>query len=240
VELILTEETLSTMRQLSTLLEPEGSLDESLRSISSLAVQAIRGCDAAGMTIVEDGKPVTAGASDGWVLEVDRHQYGSGEGPCLDALEKGKTQRSDNIPEDERWPAFAEQAQKTGLKSVLSSPLNERDTIHGALNMYSKDKSAFSETDDLLGGLFATQAWVAVANQQTLATALKLTEHLQEALKTREVIGEAKGILMAQEGVTEDGAFEMLKRASQTTNVKLRDIAQELVERSQKNADGPR
>jgi GAF domain-containing protein len=113
--------------------------------------------------------------------------------------------------------------------SSLSIPLQVRGETLGALNLYSKTLSAFEGTGAANADLFGEHAAVAVANAYTFANALRLSENLKEALKSRELIGEAKGILMAREGVTEDEAFEMLRRASQRANLKLRDIAQELV-----------
>lgn len=234
MEVLLTEGLLGNIRELSTLVSPNESLDDAVRYVSKLAVRAIPGCQAAGATIIERGQPATAGASDEWVLEVDRHQYASGEGPCLAAMQQHETLVTGNLPEDDRWPTFAKNSVTTGLMSLLSTPLEARGTSHGSLNMYSKEVDAFTDEDGAVAALFAIQAGVAIVNHRTLDNALKLTEHLQEALKTREVIGEAKGILIAQEGVTGDEAFEMLKRVSQTSNVKLRDIAQELVDRVQK------
>jgi AmiR/NasT family two-component response regulator len=103
--------------------------------------------------------------------------------------------------------------------------------VLGSLNLYSKRVHGFGEASIAMGNLFSEQAAVALANAKTHASALQLTENLQEALKTREIIGEAKGILMVREDVNEDEAFQMLRRASQTTNMKLRDIAQELVDK---------
>ncbi|MEA2461316.1 MAG: hypothetical protein QOH90_1493, partial [Actinomycetota bacterium] len=158
-----------------------------------------------------------------------KQQYGSHQGPCLDAIEHSEVVISDDVTVDERWPVFGPAVESTGVKAINSFPLSVRDETLGALNLYSRRVGGFSDDSRAVATLFSSQAAVALANAKTHQSALELTINLQEALKTREVIGEAKGILMAREGVAEDEAFQMLRRASQTTNMKLRDIAQELV-----------
>jgi AmiR/NasT family two-component response regulator len=115
--------------------------------------------------------------------------------------------------------------------------LAARDQAIGALNLYSKRTNTFDDDSRSLGKLFASQASVAISNAQVYDAAIRLAEQLKKAVESREVIGEAKGILMAQEGVTDDEAFEMLKKLSQNQNVKLRDIAEKIVENAVRKPD---
>lgn len=120
-----------------------------------------------------------------------------------------------DVSQDSRWPNFLEAAQRDGLGAVLSLPPAVGNQPMGALNLYSKEPNSFDENSHPIGKLFASQASVAISNAQVYASAVRLSDQLMDAIKSREVIGEAKGILMAQEGIGEDEAFEMLKSVSQ-------------------------
>jgi AmiR/NasT family two-component response regulator len=110
----------------------------------------------------------------------------------------------------------------------MSFPLNA-DGTSAALNLYAKKENAFDESTTVMGQVFANQAAIALQNARTYMAARKVADQLNEALKTRDLIGQAKGILMEREGVSDEEAFDMLKTISQNSNVKLRDIAQKLV-----------
>jgi GAF domain-containing protein len=129
----------------------------------------------------------------------------------------------------DRWPALAARAGSVGIRSVLSEPLRCGPDVLASLNLYSR-AAGFGDEAMELSAVFAGPAATAFANATTYAAAIKLNENLREAIATREIIGEAKGILMARQGCTSDESFDILRRASQRTNRKLRDIAVELVE----------
>lgn len=112
---------------------------------------------------------------------------------------------------------------------MLSSPLTAAERRLGALNIYSRRESSFSEAEKHLAMLFAHQAAVLLANALTLEGSVEHGEHLREALLSREIIGEAKGILMQQNTWTRDEAFDILRRVSQRENRKLRDVAESIV-----------
>lgn len=218
-------ELLDALQKLSSLLESQDALDQTLTTIVNLSVAALPGCDSAGVTIRVKGKHTTAAASDDYALEIDKIQYDSDEGPCVYALENSEFQHIDAVSEETRWPEFCRRAAERGFRSSLSFPLNQNGTA-GALNIYSKTERAFDEIAIKMAQIFANQATVALQNAQTYNAARNVAENLNEALKTRDRIGQAKGILMEREGVSDDEAFEMLKTISQKSNVKLRDIAQ--------------
>lgn len=222
------------LEELHGLLLSKETLESTLERVAQLARAAIDGCDSAGVTILENSKVSTAAATDDFTLKIDGDQYENREGPCLQALSTQEVVFVDDLASDSRWPSFAQAATRDGLRSALSLPLSVRDQPIGALNLYSKRAGSFADNAQPLGSLFAGQASVAIWNAQVYASAVRLAEQLKEAIKTREVIGEAKGILMAQEGISEDEAFEMLKRVSQSQNVKLRDIAQKIVDEAVK------
>ena len=115
-----------------------------------------------------------------------------------------------------------------GVTGMYSVPLRVADRTVGAINLYSM-RQTFSEEDQHLAESFAGQAAVAVANADAYHQARELAHHLEEALKSRDVIGQAKGIIMERERVTADQAFEMLRKVSQARNTKLRELAEQVV-----------
>ena len=132
-------------------------------------------------------------------------------------------------PEDDHWPAFTERAILAGVRSVWSLPLKVRDRTTGALNLYAMGGEAWPATSQRLAHDLASQAAVVLANAAALMGAELTNEHLRVALETRDMIGQAKGILMARQGVSGDQAFDVLRRASQRTNRKLRDVATDVI-----------
>jgi GAF domain-containing protein len=234
-QLDISPEILDALQKLSALLETEDSLERTLQTVVDLSVEVLPGCDAAGVTLRVKGQDRTAAASDAYTLSIDNIQYESGEGPCVQALERNEVVRIDDISQETRWPGFTKQAAQQQLRSTLSHPLHEDGTI-GALNLYSKTERAFDERATAISGIFAKQASIALQNAHTYMVARNLSDQLNDALRSRDVIGQAKGILMEREGILGDEAFEMLRHASQNANVKLRDVAQRVVD-EKKRAD---
>ena len=128
----------------------------------------------------------------------------------------------------ERWPEFTAAAAEAGIRSILSVPLVAQRPL-GALNLYSRTAEGYDETAEETAVLFSEQAAVACANAEVYWRTYSLTEHLREALESRDVIGQAKGILMVRRGCTPDTAFEALRKVSQHRNIKLRQIAEQVV-----------
>jgi GAF domain-containing protein len=199
-----------------------GSVHETLQRTVDLAVKTIPGCEHAGVSLVHHRKIATPAASDAVPLRVDAIQYEVGEGPCLNAIAEAQTFKTDNLAEEVRWPKFSARAQQeTGVTSMLAFRLFARGHTLGALNLYSKKKAAFGDEADEIGVLFATLAATALAAAQT-------EEGLNIALRSRDVIGQAKGILMERHRITDDESFEMLKVASQRLNVRLAGVAEQV------------
>ena len=220
------------LKELRNLLLSEETLESTLDRVARLARRGLQGCDAVGVTLVQDSKPMTAAATDDFTLEIDRHQYETGEGPCLEAYRTGKRLEIEDIDVEKRWPKFVARASKEGLQCSLSFPLTARDEALGALNIYAKSAHTFGDDSRALAGEFADQAGVTLANAQVLASTHRMAENLMEALKSRERIGQAKGILMVKQGLSDEEAFEILVKLSQTSNIKLREIAQKIVDRA--------
>lgn len=220
----------SGLRQLAEMLLAEQSTENVLGSVVSLAAQALPGCEAASISLVRQGRPTTPASSAEVATAADHCQYEAGEGPCLSAIESGQTVRVDSFAAEHRWPRFVEKAREQQIASVLSVPLVVADQVLGALNLYSRRPFNF-EGSEQSASTFARQASITLSNQRALREAEDLAQQLAVALENRDVIGQAKGIIMASEGVSSDEAFDVLRRASQRSNRKLHDIAREIVER---------
>ena len=138
--------------------------------------------------------------------------------------------------DDERWPEFSAAALEAGIRSTLSLPLVVGGDGLGALNIYCHEPSGFSPADEVLGASFASYASVALANARMYWRAQRLAAQLEEAMSSRGVIEQAKGIIIARQGCSADEAFQALVTVSQRTHVKLHDVAGDLVEKARNEA----
>jgi GAF domain-containing protein len=229
------DEVALAMHELAHLLVSEESVDTTLDRIAALAARTIDDCDAAGVTLFLDGKYVTAAHTDQRTLAVDNGQYERDEGPCLQAMRDQSVLRCNVEEAEQRWPGFVADARANDIRSFLAAPLMLRGESIGALNLYSSKPSGFTALDDVLVALFTGQAAVALANARMYADAVRLTDQLQEAIGSRAIIDQAKGVLMARDGFDADAAFGWLKRESQNRNVKLRELAAQVVASTQRN-----
>lgn len=206
---------LSAARDLSTTLE----------STARGAVDAIPGTECAGIVeLTEDDRLVERVATCDLPERADRIQHDTGEGPCLLSLTTGDTVRVHDLREEtERWPALAEVARRENIAGVLCYRLDTGlDRRRMTLNLYSRQPGVFDDEAVLLGELFASHAGLALAHAHN-------AEQLTTALSTRDLIGQAKGILMERFGIDDYKAFRMLVESSQHTNLKLTDVAAWLV-----------
>jgi GAF domain-containing protein len=219
----------NAVRSLSRLLLAEETLETTHGRVASLACRTLPPCDLASVTMINDGRPSTPVQTDPLAADLDSVQYRSRRGPCLEAYQVGKIVREKISERAERWPEFSTAAEKAGVHSVLAVPLVANDHAIGALNLYSKSPAGYDEAAEDTARLFSQQAAVACANAEVYWRTFSLTEHLREALESRDVIGQAKGILMARRNCTADAAFELLRQASQHHNIKLREIAEQVV-----------
>jgi GAF domain-containing protein len=218
------------LTELSVALVDEEPLEQTLQRIVDLAVRTIPGVDAAGITLVVDGVPRTSVFTDERTLAVDHSQYEAGEGPCLEAYRRQTSMLVDLRTASARWPKFATAAAAAGVECFLAAPLVTGDRPLGALNLYSRENGGFDALDQAFVGLIAAQASAAIANAQRYENTKHLAEQLAGALASRAIIEQAKGVLMARQGVDAHAAFDLLRRQSQHRNVKLRAVAQEIVD----------
>ena len=212
----------------------ETSVGETLQRIAEITVEAVSAAALAGMTMLgEDEQPTTAIYTDEESPEIDAAQYREGKGPCLDAWRYNRVIRVDRVEDwAETYPGFVTACADHGVLSTLSLPLVNGGNSIGALNLYSKITDGFDDDDEVLARDLAGAAATVLGNVAAYWSAFERGQHLDEAMKSRAVIEQAKGMLMAQTaGLDAEGAFDVLRKASQRENVKLRDIALRIVER---------
>ena len=207
--------------------------EATLEAVASLAQRVLPGCESVSVTLVKGGRPTTTNSTGAVATHMDKTQYESGRGPCLEAMQTQQVVRVDSLDDATSWPAFKEEAETQGMGSVLSLPLTVGHDAVGALNLYSLDPAAFRASEGV-GLMFARQAAITLANAQALRQAEELAQQLAVALEHRDVIGQAKGILMERSALSSEEAFDVLRRASQRSNRKLYDIATEIVARREK------
>jgi GAF domain-containing protein len=210
----------------------DATLGDTLQKVSDLACAAVTSADMVGITMLVEGRARTAVFTDEATTEIDAAQYETGIGPCLDAFRYQQVFRIADMDKDQYWPPFSEAAAAHGIESSLSVPLSARHEGVGALNFYARSRAAFSEDDVHLALQFASQAAIVLANSQAYWDAHQLGEDMAQAMNSRAVIEQAKGILMAAQRCTADEAFQILIRASQRENRKLREVAEEIVSRT--------
>lgn len=209
-----------------------GSVQRTLDKIVQLAVLAIDGCEAAGVLAAGDGAaPTTLAASAPRAVAMDGLQIDAGEGPCLESARTGSTVYASDLIDDTRWPEFTAAAVEAGIRSILAHALPPGTPA--ALNLYATLPDAFGAHSRAQALLFATLARLALDSAAERALDVKQITNLTEALRTRELIGQAQGILIERERITAEQAFAVLREASQHLNLKLREVAVTLVETGQ-------
>jgi GAF domain-containing protein len=166
---------------------------------------------------------------------MDADQYSTGEGPCVDASIAGRWFHAGSLDQETRWPAFTPKARALGISAILSSPLLARDRPVGALNIYSRTATAFAAKEQELAAMFATEASSILTHSEVHLTDDQLTGRLQGALRTREIIAEAQGVIMEREEVGEKEAFDMMCRSSRSSGRSLREGAMDVVDSTQRH-----
>ncbi|MCW2617067.1 MAG: uncharacterized protein JWR28_216 [Modestobacter sp.] len=222
-------ESLSALHQeLARVVMVDRGLDEVLTEIVQIARRAIPGSEASSITLIREDRGFTA-AFDGQIaMDADELQYERGYGPCLDAGRSGALFVVQDMKSEDRWPDYAAHVAELGVRSSLSVPLPFQGATIGALNNYSRHAGAFGEVDVTIGEEVAAFVAIAVGNAEAAARATDDVANMRRAMASRAVIEQAKGILMERYKITAEQAFTLLTHASQRSNVKLRDIAEEL------------
>jgi putative methionine-R-sulfoxide reductase with GAF domain len=224
-----TSELAADFSETARILFAAGSVIDTLAQVVELAVTTIDGCDFAGLFLLEKEVVTSPVHTDPIVDQIDALQHETGEGPCLDAIADRLIFYADDVADDSRWPRFGPQASAAGIRSVLALPLTTNGSL-GALNLYARYPAAFGVVDRAKGVILASLAGLAVAAAHSHEDEELRAANLNVALASREVIGQAQGILMERERISAAQAFDVLRRASQHLNRKLRDVAQDFVD----------
>jgi hypothetical protein len=195
-------------------------------AICVAATLTVPGCDHASLMLCRDGVYSTAAVSDPIARQIDKLELALDSGPCLDAIEECTAQIQADLTADSRWPSLANRVlAETPVRGALSVRLPVDRARAGALNLFSDRANAFDERSvecALVLGAFATLATKAVAQSEDAAS-------LRRGLASSRAIGKAIGMLMVLNDVSDDDAFGILRRTSQETNVKLADVAADIV-----------
>jgi hypothetical protein len=222
---------LETSRRLRTALTP-GDLDETLARITAAAVEVLPDVRYASITIKHaDGRLDTVAPTHDFLYEVDAAQYELQEGPCYEAAVESAHVTAPHLAEDDRWPRYAREAVSAGIQAQAGIRLFDAEASNGALNLYADHPGAFQDLGALTE-LFSHQA----------AMALDYARHisqLEEAVRSRQLIGQAVGVVMERYDLDDARSFGFLVRLSSTQNVKLRLVAERLVEEVKERSRQP-
>ena len=200
------------------------SVEDVLANLVDMAQRSLPSVDHVGISVVHTGGHIdTIAATDDLVLKLDLLQYELEEGPCLAAIRQERIVVVNHADREQRWPRFTERAVALGLRSQMGLRLYGDDNTVGGLNLYSTTADEIDPEVIEIASLFASHAALALGKARR-------EENLLQAMTTRQRIGVAIGILMHKYELDEDRAFQYLARVSQNSNVKLRDIADEVVD----------
>ena len=196
-------------------------IDGALRLIVELARSSIAAADGVSVSLMRQGVLSTVAASDQTIMAMDVDQYSTGEGPCVDAAFKGHWFHVESLDTEVRWPSFTPLARELGIKAILSSPLQALGEPVGALNIYSLDAEAFEMKDQELAALFAEKASAILSDAHAGVSDTQMALRFQEALRSRETVSLARGMIMQRDGVDAETAFHTLLRTSLSEGVPL-------------------
>jgi GAF domain-containing protein len=229
----------AALSELAGLLLSTDSFEELLQGVAELSVRAIEPVATCGITLAQDNRAITAASSDALARQLDEQQYEHDTGPCLQSLAGAEVVEAVDLAAENRWGPYPTLAMAHGILSILSTPLIVDGKPVGVLNLYARAPRAFSSFDRQLAELLAGQAAIAITAALRHYDEVTLSDHLRIALSSRSVIDQAIGIVMAQQRCDPDEAFATLRTISQRRNIKLRDVAAELVEATGHSSQDP-
>jgi len=212
------------MAELARGMAPPRPLEQVLAEVTAAAVEVIPGADVAGVLLVRKGGEFDSlGDTEDLAWQLDRLQHDFNEGPCAEAALQETIVRSDDLRDEPRWPRYAPAAVRLGILSGLSFKLYTADRTAGALNLFGRRPNVWDTEAETIGSVFAAHAAAAIL-------AGSHAEQLYSAVSTRDRIGQAKGIIMERFGVDDVRAFELLRKLSQESQMKLVDVAQRIID----------
>lgn len=205
-----------------TLQNGSGDGFDALAEITTGAVGVIPGAEFAAVVVpVEPGRLAARAVQGALPPLLMGLQNTEGQGPCLDAVAQTERVQIREMSAEKRWPRFVPGAVALGVESMICTPLAVGNRVYGSLSLAATEPNAFTREAQSLASAFAVHAAIAL-------TGLHTRQELSAALVSRDVIGQAKGILMERFGVAPDAAFALLVRLSQSLNIKLRLVCEQL------------
>lgn len=203
------------------------SLTSTLEQVATLAVEVVPGIDAAGISVFDRGVTTNAVSTDSWAGSCESLQVRFRQGPAVDR-EPSPEVRLIDLRADKRWPRFTARARRLGVRAIVACHLPGQRTAPARLNLYTRH--ALEPDAVEIAGLYTTHAAIAVSHATQV-------EHLTTAMTSRERIGKALGVLMHRHNLAADQAFDLLVQVSQHLNVKLRDLADIVLETTTRNGE---
>jgi GAF domain-containing protein len=219
-----THELAQRMAEMARSVAAPRNIDEVLSGVTSTVIELLPGADTCGVLLVSKGGMFESlsGTSE-LIYEVDRLQEKHNAGPCVEAATNEVIVRTDDFETETRWPNYSREVCTLGVRSGISFKLYTGDRTAGALNVFSRKPNSFGTDAEVIGSILAAHAAAAIL-------ASRESEGLQTALLSRDLIGQAKGILMERYDIDAVGAFDMLRKLSQQMNVRLAEVAQRVVD----------
>jgi GAF domain-containing protein len=206
----------------------EAACDALLELLTSTAAQAVPTASGAAVALSQEGWR-TATATGPLVRRVDTLQATLGEGPCHTASAERRVVVAPDLHDEARWPHWAAASCRLGLTSTMSAPLVVGDDVVGALTLYARHSGALTEASSVVLSLFAAQAGVLVASAQAARSAERLPSRVQSALRARDDVNVAVGLVMAEEKVSRDAAFAYLTALAEQTRRSLGETSAKIV-----------
>jgi hypothetical protein len=209
-------------------------LAHTIERVQTFALDALPGCVASGVTILGNAVPTLHITSDAVAQRLDELQFELGHGPAVDAVDGGVPVGAADLAQDHRWAGLAAAARDLGICSTLAYGLSVPREDHwqplGVFTLYAEEPAGFDGEASELGDLLATYLAVAAGFDRDRTDLARREAALHRALGTRDVIGQAKGILMERRHLRAGEAFDILRRTSQRLNVRLNQVAEQLAE----------
>lgn len=200
-------------------------VDGALDLVTELALATVAGADGVSVSLRRRGTISTVASSNETIERMDRHQYETGQGPCLAAAAEGSWYHVESLSEERRWPAFTPLALDQGIASILSSPLIASGQPVGALNIYSNVEGAFGPNEQEVAGRLAEQASRILAGARVAGAD---TSSRADALLSREVIAQARGVLMARHHISAEAAAARLHQSARAGGITVKQFASDV------------
>ena len=217
------------LHELGDLRYAAGNLDEALRRIVH-ATHKLFAVDGAGLMLVDPDQLLRNVAdSDKRVGDLEELQIRHGEGPCIDAFDDKELVHAADLAAERRWPSFSPAAVDRGLRAVLASPIPYNQMAIGVVAVFSAKAHPWSPEGELALVAFTDLAALTIANTMQSEQRGELATQLQRALDARVLIEQAKGALVAREGVTPGEAFEQMRRRARAERRRVVEIAAEVM-----------